>query len=453
MNKFIKFLIEKLKKLFKRIINSKIIQTSFFNGIANVVRMLTGIVSNKIVSVLLGPSGMALMGQFSNFSSMVMSFATLGMSTGIIKYTAEYHDDENKRNKALSTSFILTISATFISIIFVLITSSYFTESLLYSSEYKIVFILFGLSLMFFTLNAYFQNILNGYKEFRIIVISNILTSVVGLIISIILVLFFGVIGALLSMIFSQSLIFFITLYFVVKTPWFKFKNFIYYFDKRMIIPLLKFSSMAFTSMFAITFIQLKIRNYIISNISIEDAGYWQGVLKVTNLYIDFITMTISIYVLPRLSEIKNSKELKAEIFKGYKLLIPLTVTLSLFIFIFKGFIINTLFSSSFKPMEPLFLFQLIGNIFKISAWLLGVLLWAKAMVITFIVIELVFGGINYFLTILFVSNYGVIGTTYAYSLEYFALFIVLIVIFYFYLRKSKRLELENNLNLEEIEY
>ena len=210
---------------------------------------------------------------------------------------------------------------------------------------------------------------------------------------------------------------------------------------------------MAFTSMFAITFIQLKIRNYIISNISIEDAGYWQGVLKVTNLYIDFITMTISIYVLPRLSEIKNSKELKAEIFKGYKLLIPLTVTLSLFIFIFKGFIINTLFSSSFKPMEPLFLFQLIGNIFKISAWLLGVLLWAKAMVITFIVIELVFGGINYFLTILFVSNYGVIGTTYAYSLEYFALFIVLIVIFYFYLRKSKRLELENNLNLEEIEY
>ena len=235
MNKFIKFLIEKLKKLFKRIINSKIIQTSFFNGIANVVRMLTGIVSNKIVSVLLGPSGMALMGQFSNFSSMVMSFATLGMSTGIIKYTAEYHDDENKRNKALSTSFILTISATFISIIFVLITSSYFTESLLYSSEYKIVFILFGLSLMFFTLNAYFQNILNGYKEFRIIVISNILTSVVGLIISIILVLFFGVIGALLSMIFSQSLIFFITLYFVVKTPWFKFKNFIYYFDKRII--------------------------------------------------------------------------------------------------------------------------------------------------------------------------------------------------------------------------
>ena len=35
------------------------------------------------------------------------------------------------------------------------------------------------------------------------------------------------------------------------------------------------------------------LRNYIIQTISIENAGYWQGITRISDLYLSFITMTL----------------------------------------------------------------------------------------------------------------------------------------------------------------
>lgn len=178
------------------------------------------------------------------------------------------------------------------------------------------------------------------------------------------------------------------------------------------------------------TFIQMQIRSYIMDNISVEDAGYWQGITKISDIYMNFIITTITMYYLPRLSEIKENSELKSEILRGYKFLLPLTIISSLIIWLFKDYIVNILFTSKFLPMLPLFTFQLIGNVLKISSWLLSYLMIAKAMTKTFIATEIIFSLIYYFLTIVFVKNFGVIGTTYSWTLNYFIYLGGMLIIF-----------------------
>ena len=201
-----------------------------------------------------------------------------------------------------------------------------------------------------------------------------------GLGIAVFLIVQYGVYGALIGTIFSTTLIAIVTFAFVVKSTWFNLTNFIAKFDISSFYKLSKYTLMAFTSVISTIGMQLLVRTYIINHLSIEDAGYWQGIVKISDIYLSVITTTLSIYYLPRLSEIKDGHELRNEVFRGYKYLMPLTIFSSLVIFLLRNFIINILFAPSFQPMTHLFLFQMIGNVFKIAGWLLGVITIAKAM-------------------------------------------------------------------------
>ena len=142
------------------------------------------------------------------------------------------------------------------------------------------------------------------------------------------------------------------------------------------------------------------------------------------------ITTTLSYYYLPRLSEIKDRVELRKEIFKGYKFILPLTILSSAMVYIFREFIIEFLYTAKFHPMKELFLYQVIGNIFKIASWLVSYLMVAKAMVKTYIITEILFGASFYLLTMLFLQHYGAVGVTMAYCLNRILYFIVILVIF-----------------------
>lgn len=63
------------------------------------------------------------------------------------------------------------------------------------------------------------------------------------------------------------------------------------------------------------------IRNYITDTLSMEHAGYWQGLTKISDTYLMFITMSLSVYYLPRLSEIKDDLKLKKKYLMAINLL------------------------------------------------------------------------------------------------------------------------------------
>jgi len=148
------------------------------------------------------------------------------------------------------------------------------------------------------------------------------------------------------------------------------------------------------------------------------------------------VTTSLSTYYLPRLSELNNIDELKKEIFYGYRILLPITLIMASCIYLLREYIVLILFTPKFMPMTNLFLFQLIGDVLKITAWLMSFLMLAKAMIKLFIVSEIVFGCSFVLFSYLFINQYGLVGATYAYALNYLLYLIVISIIMWNKLRK-----------------
>ena len=63
--------------------------TSFFSALAVLTKLATSLYLNKILAVYVGPAGYGVIGQFQSLVSMVTTFASGAVNTGVTKYTAE----------------------------------------------------------------------------------------------------------------------------------------------------------------------------------------------------------------------------------------------------------------------------------------------------------------------------------------------------------------------------
>src|SRR5690606_10365727 len=161
-----------------------LLKTSVLNGVAVLIKTITLFVLNKILAVYLGPTGYAALGQFQNFIQMVTTFAGGAINTAVIKYTAEYHEDENKQRAIWKAAGSLVIIFSFIFTFIILIFQQQLSIYIFQTAEYQYVFLWFALFLVFFNLNTLFLAILNGKKEILKLVIANIIGSIFSLLVT-----------------------------------------------------------------------------------------------------------------------------------------------------------------------------------------------------------------------------------------------------------------------------
>jgi len=406
-----------------------LVKTSILTAISTLARILSGFVINKVIAVYAGPSGLAIVGQLQNFNSLVMTFAKGGISQGVVKYTAEYDTIEEKQ-KIFSTSVVVSIVSSILVAITLVSFSEYFSMLILKDIVYENIFVVFGFTIVLFALNSVFLSILNGQKEIKKYVLVNIVASLFSLFFTSFLVIQYEIIGALYALVLNQSVVFFVTLLFLIKTSWFKIRYFIQGSDKESLSKLAKFSLMAIVTAIVVPTSHLIIRNYIGENLSWDDAGYWQGMWYISTMYLLFVTTSLSVYYTPKLSELKTNSELKKEIINGYIKIIPFVILLALCIYFFKELAVKIAFSDKFLPMLELFKWQLIGDVIKIAAYLLSTMMIAKAMTKTYIYSEIFFSSSFVLLSIYMIQQYDLVGITYAYAINYLFYFIFLLFTF-----------------------
>ncbi len=150
-----------------------------------------------------------------------------------------------------------------------------------------------------------------------------------------------------------------------------------------------------------------------------------------------FVTTSLSVYYLPKLSETRTDDLLKKEVLQTYKIITPIIAVSLLLIFLLKDLVINIIFTPEFYPMKSLFAWQLLGDFFKIMSWILAFIMVAKSMTKIYIITEVLFSVLLVGLSMFFISNYGVIGATQSYCLNYFLYFLVMLFLFRKLLLKS----------------
>lgn len=407
-----------------------IIKIFSFTAISTLVRMFTGLISVKVVASVIGPAGVALVGQLNNFASMALSLSTGGINSGITKYIAEYKNDNKKIKECLSTAFRITIICSLLVGLALIIFHTFLSETVMLSPNYGYIFIIFGLTILLYALNMGLSSVINGFKEFQKYVKVNIAGSIIGLIFTLSLVWLWGLKGALISAVTFQSIMFFISLWMIRKMPWLKWENFKQKLNKDLTKKYLSYSLMTFASATVVPISQMLLRGYVISEISATEAGWWEAMNRISNMYLMVITTSFSVYYLPRLSELTDKNEIRNEIFRSYKVIIPCLLAGLTIVYLLRHLVIRLLFTPEFLPMENLFIWQLGGDFFKITSWLLSYLMVAKAMTKWFITTEFGFSFLFVGLGFLFMHINGVMGITQAYLINYIAYLLMMIFIF-----------------------
>ncbi len=410
-----------------------LIKTSLLSFIATAVKLLAGLVINKAIALYVGPSGLAVIGQFQNMLQLVMTASQGAINAGVTKYTAEIGADGEELPALFSTAFKISVTCSVVVGLLLIIFSNYAATNFLNDSAYRYVFITLGFTIVFYTLNSLLLSIVNGLKEVPIFIGINITQSIYSLIFTTALIYFFGLKGALLALVTNQSVIFVFVLWKLRNHPVIKLHLFKDKFNKIFASKLGKYALMSVTAAILGPVSHMIIRNHLGESFGWEAAGYWQAIWYISTMYLMVITTSLSIYYLPRLSEITNKGELRKELLSGYKIILPVVSLLALSMFALKDFIILILFSEDFQSMRELFLWQLVGDVLKITSWLLSYIMLAKAMTKSFMISEVLASCSFVLLAILFTNNYGLIGITYAFALNYL---LYLVLVFFLVRRK-----------------
>lgn len=396
-----------------------LLKTSVLNGVAVLIKTITLFVLNKILAVYLGPTGYAALGQFQNFIQMVTTFAGSAINTAVIKYTAEYHEDESKQRAIWKTAgsivFVFSLMFAFLILIFQRQLSLYIFHTL----EYQTVFVWFAVFLLFFNFNTLFLAILNGKKEILKLVLANIAGSLFALIVTSILAIKLHLYGALIALSIYQSIAFIVTLFLCYRADWFKFSSLFGKIDLEITKKFSSFIWMALVSAICVPLSQILIRAYLSQEFGLAYAGYWEAMIRLSTVYLMLVTTTLGVYYLPRLSELKMIDEIKKEVYLGYKFLFPLAVAGGVVIFVLRDLIINVLFSPSFAPMQSLFFWQMMGDALKIGSWILAYLMLSKAMTKLYISTEIISTLSLIALTYVCTQLFGFEGVSIAHLINY----------------------------------
>jgi len=401
-------------------------KTSLLNGIAVVVRMVTLLCINKILAVYVGPAGYAALGQFQNAVQMITTFASGAINAGVTKYTAEYHEDEERQRTVWRTAGSISLIGALVTGVLVSVFNERLSLLFLNDRAFGGVFVWFSATLVLFILNTLLLAVLNGKKEIPRYVISNIAGSLFALAVTTYMAIMWGLYGALVALAVYQSLSFFVTLFLCHSAPWFKIRYFIGRIDPGVARNLAKYTAMSLTSVACVPVSQILVRNHLGQSFGWEAAGYWEALTRLSGAYLMLITTTLSVYYLPRFSELKKAEDIRAEISRGYKVILPLTAAGALIIYLFRDMIVKLLFTPEFLPMTDLFAWQMLGDTLKIGSWIMAYLMLGKAMFKLFMVTEIVFSVSFVILSWLFTKGFGLQGVTIAYAINYAAYWVVM---------------------------
>jgi PST family polysaccharide transporter len=398
-----------------------LLRTSVWNGLAVSVRMASALVVNKILAVLVGPGGYALIGQFQNGVTVVIAFATGALGTGVTKYTAEYGDDREAQIRLWRTAGSITLAASCASASAVVIGSVPLARWLLGDAGYYAVFLWLAAALVLIGFNALLLSILQGRKELRRFVVAGIAGSLIGLAVTVGLSLSFGLYGALIALTVNQALTFFVTLQQSMSADWFSWRNLLGPIDRAIAIKLGRYVLMAAATALSGPLSLIAVRQHLAAAFGMNYAGYWDAMWRISTLYLTFVTTTLSLYYLPRLSELRDLRDVHGEIVRSFRLVVPAVAVMSLAVFLSRDLIIRILFTESFLPMRDLFGWQMAGDVVKIASWMLAFVMLGRAMTGLFIVTEIAFAALFWGATVALTPTLGFKGVAVAHLATYTA--------------------------------
>lgn len=418
-------------KLIKQIFQHPVFKITSLNSVSVMIRIVTGLVSTSVVAKVLGPSGVALLGNLRNFITSLETIAVLGFNNGIVKYVAEHNKSQEELQKIISTVFWTLLVAS-VAVAFPLFIFADYWNLKIFGRAYdfSLVFKTLALTIPLFAMNVFLVAIINGLSEFKKVIYINIAGNFIGFVFTILMILQFKTLGALLAMALVPFILFGVSWFWISRTL--SLKQYIKFglYDLSVIKNLSAYSLMAFVSAFCLPLVYLQIRSEAIGTLGIDIAGNWEAMNRLASFYLVFVSTLLSVYFFPKLSQSKTDAQTKSIFMDYYKSIIPMFIVGGMLLYITRDILIMLIYSDRFVVLSELFFWQLLGDFFKVCSLILGYQFFAKRMTVAFLTTEVFSIVILYVSSNYLMKTYGVQGLVMAHAITYAIYLMVLLVMF-----------------------
>lgn len=397
------------------------------SAIQTAFKILAGFVLVKVVALAAGPQGVAQLGQFQNLVAVIAVLSGGMFYTGVTKLIAEHVDDREKTRAVIYSALCVSLICFACLVIAAVIWHQELATGVLKDASLGTFVLVLPVLVFFSVLNGLWLAVLNGFRRVRELVLASIAASLLMIVLTIAFALPFGEVGAYVSILAPPAVVLF-----VLFGCWYSKQGFAAFFAAtKEPLPyreLGRFALMGLVSAIAAPLAQIFMREYLVENLSLNEAGIWQGVTRISEVYLVFITSSLSVYFLPKLAQVKSNQELVNLVSGVLKMTLPVSLLLGLVIYLCRDVLIWLLFTLEFSSMRDLFFWQVAGDMVKIVSWVFAYIVLVRGSTWVFVIGEIVFNISYPLLGMYFVPQLGLQGAVAAYGVNY-AFYLVYVAI------------------------
>ncbi|MGY5959043.1 lipid III flippase WzxE [Kosakonia sp. BK9b] len=412
-------------------------KASVWTAASTLVKIGAGLLVVKLLAVAFGPSGVGQAGNFRQLITVLGVLAGAGIFNGVTKFVAQHHDDPDRLRVVVGTSSAMVLAfSTLLALVFVFAAAP-ISQGLFGHTHYQGLVRLVALVQMGIAWANLLLAVMKGFRDAVSNALSLIIGSVIGVLAWYLCFRLGGYQGALLGLALVPALVVIPALAMLLRRGTVPLRFFKPQWDKLLAGQLSKFTLMALITSFTMPLAYVLMRNQLAAHYSWNDVGIWQGVSSISDAYLQFITASFSVYLLPTLSRLATKQEISREIVKSLRFVLPAVAAVSLAVWLLRDVAIWLLFSSQFIAMRDLFAWQLVGDVLKVGAYVFGYLVVAKASLRFYILAEIS----QFTLLILFsrwlIPAHGAAGAAQAYMATYVIYFALCCGVFWIWRKKA----------------
>ena len=394
--------------------------TSLFGGV-QIYQILIQVIRSKFIAVLLGPSGVGMIGLYQSGIQLIQNITNMGLAQSAVRDVSEANGtgDIECITRIVSVIKKLVLITGLLGFLAVIVFSPVLSLTSFSSNKYIIPFIILSIIPLFEQLSAGQKVVLQGTRRLKDLALSSAIGITIGLFLSVPLYFIYGLEGIVPTLVLSSITTFFVSWLYARR---FKIKKINITFreaikdGKQMLVMGV---SMSINGILG-TAAAFVIRSYIQHIGGLIDVGLYQAGFIIITTYVGMIFNAIVTDFYPRLASVNKDNDKcnniinqQAEI--ATMILAPmLTICL-----VFMPFVLRILYSDSFLGANDFISWACLGMMLRLSAWVISYLFVAKAESKLFIINELL-GNLHYIiLSIIGYNLMGLCGLGIAFAIDY----------------------------------
>ncbi len=180
---------------------ARILRSSALMGGAQAVTLAMAFLRSKLIAVLIGPSGIGLMGVFNAFNANVATVAGWGLATSAVRIVAGAAEAERARKAAAVRCFGRRLAwCGFFGVLLLVLPIGYMTFE---SQKYALELLLAGLAVPCVIATTMWSSLLQAGGHIGSMAKTQMVSSVVGLLLGLPFIFFFGSVGIAMSILIA----------------------------------------------------------------------------------------------------------------------------------------------------------------------------------------------------------------------------------------------------------